>query len=126
MVVGMNDGRETSSYDAGNRRHVGRRRKASSVERRRGREAVRWLMDDPRGRRFVWALLARAGLFRSSMTTTPELTAFNEGRRDMGLALLADVMRLCPETYARMQAESISRQPASNGDKDGGRDDADG
>lgn len=133
MVVEMNDtteipgetsGETSAPYDAGNRRHVERRRKAADIERRQDDDALRWLMGDARGRRFAWALLARAGLFRSSMAGSAELTAFNEGRRDTGLALLSDVMRLCPETYARMQAEAISRQPISEGDDDDGRDDA--
>lgn len=127
MVVGVNDTTETTpSYDAGNQRHVERRRKAANGERQQADEALRWLMADARGRRFVWAVLARAGLFRSSMAGTPELTAFNEGRRDIGLALLSDLMRVCPEGYARMQAEATSRKPTSTGETDDGRDDAEG
>ncbi|MBS0539369.1 MAG: hypothetical protein JSR47_11465 [Proteobacteria bacterium] len=122
----MNDTSETiPSYDAGNQRHVDRRRKAANVERLQADEALRWLMADARGRRFVWGQLSRAGLFHSSMAATPELTAFNEGRRDIGLTLLSDVMRLSPEGYARMQAEATSRKPTSTGETDDGRDDAD-
>ena len=69
-----------------------------------------WLMADRRGRRVVWQLLADAGVFRSSMTVTPELTAFNEGRRSTGLALLADVSRLCPERFAEMQLEARAEE----------------
>jgi len=113
-----------TAYDAGDRRHVERREKTAKTARLQRNEDFRWLMGDLRGRRFVWDLLAKAGLFRSSLGISPELTAFNEGRRDLGLAVLADMMRLCPEQYARMQAEAISKQPASNGENDGGRDDA--
>lgn len=121
----VNNSIETSpAYDAGDRRHVERRRKAANGAHRQNDEALRWLMADARGRRFVWALLGKAGLFRSSMAGSAELTAFNEGRRDIGLALLGDVMRLCPERYAGMQAEANSTQPLSNGDDDDGRDDA--
>ena len=63
---------------------------ARKAARRRSAEALRWLMGDARGRRFVWGLLGNAGLFRSSMAPSAELTAFNEGRRDLGLALLAE------------------------------------
>jgi hypothetical protein len=58
------------------------------------------------------------------MGPSAEVTAFNEGRRDLGLVVLADLMRVCPELYARMQAEAISKQPLSQGDTDGGRGDA--
>ena len=112
-----------AAYDAGDRRHVERREKTAKTARLERNEDFRWLMGQQRGRRFVWELLAKAGLFRSSLGTSPELTAFNEGRRDLGLAVLADLMRLCPEQYARMQAEAISKQPVSNGENDDRRDD---
>ena len=114
----------TAAYDAGDRRHVERREKTAKTARLQRNEDFRWLMGDLRGRRFVWDLLAKAGLFRSSLGLSPELTAFNEGRRDLGLAVLADMMRLCPGQYARMQAEAISKQPVSNGENDDRRDDA--
>lgn len=63
-------------------------------------------MTDRRGRRVVWRLLGEAGVFHSSMDATPERTAFNEGRRSTGLALLADISRLCPERFAEMQREA--------------------
>src|SRR4051794_36226520 len=98
-----------AAYDAGDRRHVERREKTAKAARLQRNADFRWLMGDLRGRRFVWDLLAKAGLFRSSIGISPELTAFNEGRRDLGLVVLADMMRLCPEQYARMQAEAISK-----------------
>jgi predicted Fe-S protein YdhL (DUF1289 family) len=111
-------------YDAGNQRHVERAEKASKTARRQRDEAFRWLMADQRGRRIVWSLLGKASVFQSSMAGSSELTAFNEGRRDVGLALLADIMRLCPESYTRMQAEAHPK-PLVDGEKDGGRDDND-
>ena len=69
-----------------------------------------WLMSDRRGRRVVWQLLADAGVFRGSMAGTPELTAFNEGRRSTGLALLADISRLCPGRFAEMQLEARAEE----------------
>ncbi len=114
----------STTFDAGNRRHVERRDKAAKTVRLRRNDDFRWLMGDARGRRFVWDLLGKAGLFRSSFGPSTELTAFNEGRRDLGLGVLAELMQLCPEQYARMQAEAVSTQPTSNGENDGGRDDS--
>jgi hypothetical protein len=113
----------TPAYDAGDPVHVERRRKSAKTTRLQRNEDLRWLMGDARGRRFVWNLLAKAGVFRSSMGASAELTAFNEGRRDLGLVLLADLMRLCPDQYGRMQAEAIAKQPVSKGENDDGRDD---
>jgi len=124
-------------YDSGNQRHVQRRRKASKLRERQLEEAFRWLMGYARGRRLMWQRLADAGVFRSSMAASPELTAFREGRRDLGLKDLGLIMRLCPEHYARMAAEQAASQAApdkaqaqqtkqpTDGDEDGGRNDSD-
>jgi len=72
-----------------------------------------WLMTERRGRRVVWRLLGEAGVFRASMAATSELTAFNEGRRSTGLALLADISRLCPERFAEMQQEARVEETAA-------------
>jgi hypothetical protein len=123
VVCIMNDfTHDSPPFDAANPRHVQRREKAARRQRRQRDDALRWLMGDARGRRVAWDLLGRAGVFRSSMAPSPELTAFNEGRRDIGLALLADVMRLCPERYAAMQAEASAipdvTSDATRGDND--------
>jgi hypothetical protein len=83
-------------------------------------------MGDARGRMLMWQRLAEAGVFRSSLGGTPELTAFHEGRRDMGLRDLGNIMRLCPEQYMRMTAESVASDVGAqarafdtpNGDKE--------
>ena len=127
----MNTSTRNTEYDAGNRRHVERAEKAAKSARRQRDEALRWLMSDQRGRRFVWNLLGKAGVFRSSMAGSAELTAFNEGRRDIGLALLADVTRLSPENYTLMQSEQTVSDTAwhgkspTTGENDDGRDDND-
>lgn len=105
--------RDVPPYDAGDRRHVERRGRA---RRRHGRlldEAFKWLMGDARGRMLMWQRLAEAGVFRSSFGATAELTAFHEGRRDMGLRDLGNIMRLCPEQYMRMTAESVDFDTAT-------------
>lgn len=83
-------------------------------------DGLRWVMNDARGRRVVWAVLHKAGVYRLSFDLDPCLTAFNEGRRDIGNGLLADVMRLCPDQYPRMAAEA---QPQSTSGETDGRDD---
>lgn len=78
-------------------------------------EAIRWVMGDARGRRVVWAQLTDAGVFTLSMDGRgTEWTAFNEGKRALGLKLLGDVMRLAPNLYLTM---------ANEGADDGGRSD---
>ncbi len=95
--------------ELGNQRSEEQRNKALKTAQGQVDEAMRWLLGDAKGRAVIWAQLERAGVFRGSMAATPELTAFNEGKRDMGLGLLAAVMRLAPEQYLRMASEAKAR-----------------
>ncbi|MBS0323583.1 MAG: endopeptidase [Proteobacteria bacterium] len=68
-------------------------------------EDIKWQMANKRGRRIVYRLLERAGIWQSSFNTNAMQMAFNEGRRNEGLALLAKLMAYCPELYAVMLKE---------------------
>lgn len=72
---------------------------------------LKTVMSTVQGRRFVMALLDRTGLFRTSFTGNAS-TYFNEGRRDVGLRLLADINEQCPELYLTAQQEHL--QEATN------------
>ena len=61
-------------------------------------EAFVWLMNDRRGRRFVWMLLESTGVFRSSFTGN-STTFFNEGQRNVGLMVLSLINELAPNQY---------------------------
>ena len=50
-----------------------------------------WLMNDARGRRIVWELLAQCGVFQGSFTTNGSATFFQEGRRHIGLWLMGEL-----------------------------------
>lgn len=67
-------------------------------------EDFRWLMSDKRGRRVVWNLLERTGLYRSSFTGNSE-TFFREGARNVGLAYMALINEHCPDKYNLMVTE---------------------
>ena len=66
---------------------------------------LRWIMSDPRGRRFIWRLLGITGIFRSSFTGNSE-TFFREGERNVGLKLLTDVTRDANDFYLTAQQEA--------------------
>jgi hypothetical protein len=63
------------------------------------------VMETEAGRRLVWRLLSRAGVFTSSFTGN-SATFFNEGKRDMGLFILAEIMEACDEQYFIMTREN--------------------
>jgi hypothetical protein len=80
---------------------------SSDAKLRRQIEAndIKWLMSSKQGRRIVWRLLDKAGVFRTSFTGNSE-TFFKEGMRNMGLFLVAEIMAHSPEAFALMLNES--------------------
>lgn len=67
------------------------------------------------GRRFVWRLLCRAGVFQTSFRQgQADYTAFLEGRREFGLMLMADITALNPDLYHRMakEAKDLDEHPS--------------
>jgi hypothetical protein len=75
------------------------------LEERRYREAITWLMNDKRGRLFVYRQLESAGIYRISYTGNAD-TNFREGGRNEGLRLLATVEEYCPGSYLKMLREN--------------------
>lgn len=69
-------------------------------------EDLKWLLSSKRGRRIVYRLLQRAGVYRSSFNTNALQMSFNEGNRNSGLMLLAAITDSSPERYAEMIEES--------------------
>jgi len=70
---------------------------------------IRWLMESAQGRRIVWRMLNRTGVFRSSFSSDALAMSFAEGNRNIGLQLLAQVHELCPDLYPEMVREANER-----------------
>jgi hypothetical protein len=68
----------------------------------------KWLMGSKRGRRVVWRLLDRAGVFRLSFNTNAMHMAFAEGNRNEGLRILSQIHTHCPELYPVMMKEQLN------------------
>lgn len=67
---------------------------------------IREVLSTLPGRRFVWRYLSRCGVFKSSYSHSGSEVYFNEGRRDIGLSLLGDIMRASPQSYLQMIKEN--------------------
>jgi len=65
------------------------------------------VMSTPGGRRFIGSLLEVAGIYRNSFDSDPLVMAANEGRRNGGLQLLADIQRVDPEAYIKLLQERL-------------------
>jgi hypothetical protein len=72
-------------------------------------DVIRQIMSTSTGRLWMWDQLAECYIYRQSFTSDPLATAFNEGRRSIGLALMADILRVCPDQYITAQREANDR-----------------
>lgn len=68
-------------------------------------EDFKWLMGHKQGRRFVWRMLDKSGMYRTSMTGN-STTFFNEGMRNFGIWLTALGVEHCVEQYTLMFTEN--------------------
>lgn len=80
------------------------RKEKQRLASRQEADDVKWLMSDKRGRRIVWGLLERTGMYRTSFTGNSQ-TFFNEGQRNIGLAYMALINEHCAERYTTMVTE---------------------
>lgn len=104
---------KVKQYNAADEEVVKSRKRKDEQIRERELNDVRTVMATVEGRRFVWRMLDRAGVFRTSFTGN-STTFFNEGMRNMGLIVLADVHEACSDKYIQMMTES-KKDTESNG-----------
>lgn len=71
---------------------------------------IKWLMGSRRGRRIIWRILERAGVFRLSFNTNAMQMAFAEGNKNEGIRTLAMIHSQCPELYPTMVKEQTNEQ----------------
>jgi len=69
------------------------------------RDDTVWVMRTRQGRRVIYRILALAGVWKTSFHTNALQMSFNEGQRNMGLALLAKLTEYCEDSYALMLKE---------------------
>lgn len=87
-------------------------KRGKDVERVRAEQQLndqRAVMSTREGRAECWRRLSECGVFKTSMSSDPHWTAYNEGRRAVGLRELAEMMERFPELYLTMQQEAIQR-----------------
>lgn len=90
--------------NAGDKGQVQKAAENEKAGRQRDLNDLLWVLSDRRGRRFIWRLLAKCGVFKSSFTGN-STTFFNEGQREIGLWATADIMEARPEAYVEMIQE---------------------
>ena len=89
-------------------------------------EDLRSILKTVYGKRFIWKWLGRSGIFRQSfMPGAADSTAFNEGRRSIGNALLAEVLEVRPDSYSEMVKYAKEEEDARRTIADAGNDNDD-
>lgn len=73
---------------------------------------IQFVMGSEQGRRVIWEVLTQGKVFAPCFAVDPQVTAFNEGQRNLALALFQRVMANCPEQYLKMAAEIEAEREA--------------
>ncbi|EAA7887211.1 hypothetical protein MB90_003615 [Salmonella enterica subsp. enterica] len=84
-------------------------RKKHDLEQRE-KDDIKFVMDCEQGRRVVWGLLEKGQVFGTCFNVDPNITAFNEGQRNLALVLFQRVMTHCPDQYLKMAAEASEQE----------------
>lgn len=115
------DQRRVTNYDPldlrGQEKAKADRELRERIARENEENDVKWLMSSKRGRRIVWRLMDRAGVFRSSFNTNSMSMAFAEGNRNYGLQLLGIIHTQCPELYPVMMKELTNERTNDDGER---------
>jgi hypothetical protein len=99
---------EQQTYDPSNEEHVSKRKKAHKDREAHKALALSTLLASEPGRMWMWDVLADCRVGYLSFDTDTHVMAFNEGRRQIGNSLIAQINRLDggPELYMRMASEN--------------------
>lgn len=98
-----------SPFNAADEKHVKNRKDVVKKETERDIEAVNYVMRDPRGRHFVWNLIAETNVFGTAFTGNSQ-TFFNCGRQDVGLKLMANLQEQVTSLFLAMWQEHFAEK----------------
>lgn len=74
---------------------------------------VAWVLSTPQGRRFIWRYLEDCKVFQTTFNPSGSIMTYQEGQRNVGLMLLADVNESQPEAYILMMNEARKQKENS-------------
>lgn len=93
-------------YNAGDSKQVSERQALSKEKLEQLARGLKHIMGNKDGRAWMWNFLGECGIFRTSFTGN-STTFFNEGQRNIGLSVQADLTRNCQAEYLQMQSEAM-------------------
>lgn len=77
----------------------------AKIQRQQEVEDLKWLMAHAQGRRIVTRLFEFTGIRRTSFHTNGSMFALNEGKKQAGLWLEAEVLDAAPDAYLKLLKE---------------------
>lgn len=98
-------------FDASDPKQVNEARKKSGRKKRKRLDMIAGLMDIPEGREWVYEKLAECHVYATTFVPGDTyMSAYQEGRRSVGLELLADVMSAAEDQFIIMCKEAKGRK----------------
>lgn len=96
--------------NAADRKSIRAAEKAARLRERERAEVVTSIMSTRAGRSWLWDRLSETSIFSTTHVAADPLgSAFQEGRRSVGLSLLADIMAHCPDQFINAMREHNER-----------------
>lgn len=80
------------------------------LKEERERESFKYVMADKRGRQFVFSILEACNVFQHNFDTNHAIMSFKEGKRNVGLEILARSNKHTPDNYIRLLKENKPHQ----------------
>ncbi len=91
--------------DTGDIKQVGKKKTKAQLRRLRETEWLKEVLSKEGGRDFIWRLLSECGNYHTTFTGEINSTLVKEGRRQIGLWVLAEIHEADPGAYIFMQEE---------------------
>ena len=94
----------------------------TKTRERAERELLLKVLGTPAGRRFVYNVLSKGGIY-GHVSSDPVAAQRELGRRDVALEVLQDVLTVYPDVYILMQQEAArfdTDYPVTQGEEDDG------
>ena len=95
--------------NAGDVKQIKRAAKKEDQIKREQENDVRYMLNDRRGRRFVWRMLTHAGVYNSIWVQSAEIH-YKAGKQDFGHWLMAQVLEASEDAYTLMVKENRTKQ----------------
>ncbi len=119
-----------AEYNASDTRQIRAALKRSKADRALDDGVLLALMTTQQGRAWMWRMIGRCHAFRTPYTGENNATNFQLGEQNIGLELIADLLRACPDQFIFMMREANDGGRTDDNDghnrdrSDNGRDDS--